>query len=212
MVIHRWDDTSVWWWAVQSQAFSSDGDADRRQTRELQRAAGGILEWHMGYRWHANTVSLARISHEPLGWTAQLLKDSTTDEEGWDIYLFKGPAVEKVWDKVGLQQQQKVQPATFDNFLASLHHLYLPSSYYHSVYLIFGDLSGDLSTVSFFPPSFLGSQGQQKQQSEINQERIERTWGSFLGFGTHLPWSDPWIRGHGLAAPSKLLHVLNRLS
>lgn len=31
----------------------------------LQWAAGSILEWHVGYRWHANTVSLVLISHEP---------------------------------------------------------------------------------------------------------------------------------------------------
>lgn len=68
----------------------------------LERAAGSILKWHVGYRWHANTASLLRISHELLCWTAQLSKDSKTeDEKRWDIYLWKGPAVEKVWDKVG---------------------------------------------------------------------------------------------------------------
>lgn len=51
--------------------------------------------------------------------------------------------------------------------------------------------------------SFLGSRGQEKQQqSEINPEGIEGTWGSFPGAGTRLPASDPWIRGHSLAAPS----------
>lgn len=26
--------------------------------------------------------------------------------------------------------------------------------------------------------------------------------------GTHLAQNEPWIRGHGLAVPSKLLHTL----
>lgn len=32
--------------------------------------------------------------------------------------------------------------------------------------------------------------------------------GPFMDTGTHLAQNEPWIRGHGLAVPSKLLHTL----
>lgn len=51
----------------------------------------------------------------------QLWKKSGTESDGW------------------LQGKQKVQSATLENFLVSLYHRYLPFSYIHSVYLIFGD-------------------------------------------------------------------------
>lgn len=31
--------------------------------------------------------------------------------------------------------------------------------------------------------------------------------GPSIDAGTYLPQNDPWIRGHGLAVPSKLLHT-----
>lgn len=62
-------------------------------------------------------------------------------------------------------------------------------------------------------PAVAETVSQQKQDWEKrNQERKEGPRRSFLDVGTHLPQSDPWIRGQGWAAQSKLLHILNRLS
>lgn len=62
-----------------------------------RRAAGGILEWHVGYHCHTNSASLAHIFHESPSSTPQLQKDSkTVDEDTQGCYLRKGPAVEKV--------------------------------------------------------------------------------------------------------------------
>lgn len=40
------------------------------------------------------------------------------------------------------------------------------------------------------------------------QTENEENMGPFTDAGTDLPHNDPWIRGHGLAVPSKLLHTL----
>lgn len=95
-VIHLWDDTSLWRWAVQSQAFSCDGDTDRRQSH-------GFTESRWQYLGVTRGLSVTRqhcVLCAYFPWTIELPKDSKTgDEERWDIYLWKGPAVEKVWDK-----------------------------------------------------------------------------------------------------------------
>lgn len=180
----------------------------------LRGAAGGISEWHVGYRWHANTAPPARISHEPLSWTAQLPKDSeTTDEERWDIYLWKGPAVEKVWDKrwIGDYSENNKTPHYLLVVLIFWHFSILPYVA-HSFSCDFSD-GQSCSIVFSWLPARAEIKGQQtKERAEINRARIERQRGSFLCVGSHLPWSDPWIRGQGLVARSKLLHILNRLS
>lgn len=95
-----WDDTSLWRWAVQSQAFSCDGDTDRRQSHGFTESCWRYLRVTRG-------LSLTRQhcvpgAHFPWtkSWAAQLPKDSkTADGERWDIYLWKGPSGENVWDK-----------------------------------------------------------------------------------------------------------------
>lgn len=94
-VIHLWANTSAWWWAVQSKAFSRDGDTDRRQSRGLERPAGSIFKWRVGYHWHASAVSMAHTSHELWGRTVRLLEDSTADELRRRVYL--GPPGKSLW-------------------------------------------------------------------------------------------------------------------
>ena len=75
-VIHLWANTSAWWWAVQSKAFSRDGDTDRRQSRGMQRPTRSISKWRVGYHWQASTVSMAHTSHELRGRTVRSSEDS----------------------------------------------------------------------------------------------------------------------------------------
>lgn len=140
--------------------------------------------------------------------------------------------MEKVWDRVRWVAAGKTespisntgklscQPlSSVPTFL--LHSLCLP--YFRRLFLlpyyVCNHSAVMFLTVSRLLLSFPGSHPERRSRAnknkngqKINLERIGRPWGSFLGVGNHLPWSDPWIRGRGLATRSKLLHILNRLS
>ena len=92
------------------------------------RAAGDIWGWHVGYHWHANTASPAHSSHEP---QSSRKIGRQADEERWDIYLWKGPAVEKVWDKTRMSDCTD-NNKTHHGFLVIFHLLVtwtLPASF-----------------------------------------------------------------------------------
>lgn len=197
--IHLWANTSAWWWAVQSKAFSRDGDADGRQSRGLQRPAGSILKWRVGYRWHASAVSMAHTSHELRGWTVRLAGDSTTDELRRHVYL--GPPGKSLTLLDCREDKKSNQP----RFL--LHFTTCPFASVHSAVL---------SHRSCFCLLFLnGLQTAAIQRWRVNKNRGRNkqteggeSLGPFMDTGAHLAQNDPWIRGHGLAALSKLLYTL----
>lgn len=95
---HVRGDASLGWHL--GSAMSHHGDADRRQkplpvTGSHSRQYLGSDTW--GYRGRANTAAPPRTSHElPGPWASWLWTDSVTDEEWWDIYLWKGGGEEAV--------------------------------------------------------------------------------------------------------------------
>ena len=156
-VIHLWDDTSLWRWAVQSQAFSCDGDTDRRQSHGFTESRGQYLGVIRG-------LSVARQHCVPSAyfpWTTELQKDSKTgDEERWDIYLGRGTAVEKVWDK------RWMRDCTDNN---KTHHNFI---YLNSAYLAFWHFTIQPNVVyslNFVPLSFPGFQPEQRSRTNKNK-------------------------------------------
>lgn len=140
-VIHLWDDTSVWRWAVQSQAFSCDGDTDRRQSH-------GFTESRRRYLRVTRGLSFTRQHRVPatyFPWTAELpgfQKIARQQMRKGETFIY-GRAL--LWKKSGtkldgwVRRKQKVQPATL--VLVSVGHLHLPFSYIHLVCFIFWDFS-----------------------------------------------------------------------
>lgn len=83
-----WDDTSLWRWAVQSQAFSCDGDTDRRQSHRFT----GSRRRYLGVTRGLSLTCQHCFPWAYFPWTTEVnCTDSETgDEVRWDIYLRKG--------------------------------------------------------------------------------------------------------------------------